>query len=299
MKRLKKKIRRIIIGFLLKNRSKSGYYAIDINSTGIGLGARIVNVLEILLFCDTKGLFPLIKFNYKEKNNTKDYFKELFYYKNELPDDGSKIKYTAIYDTSDLDWKDFDKKLRLDMAKGLFAKYFGFNQNIVEEVDAYVNQWFTGKQVLGIHYRGTDKSTESKEVSFEELLNAVRKLLAENPALDLIFMSSDDVNVIHFLMNSNLSIPVICREDAVRSETGDQFHLKQEISKTTINRDAIVNCLILSRCNHLLKTASLLSDCSVIFNPDLKVSVINAPYEHVTWWPTSEINAYSLLNKNT
>jgi len=298
MKRLRKKIRQLLIGFLLQLRTKSGYYAIDMNTDAMGLGARIINMLEILLYCDTKGYVPLIKFNYREINNTNDYFGELFYYKKQEALHHPKIKYTSVHDTSDLVWKNYDKRLRLNMAKKLFDKYLRFNQKIVDEVTAYTNQWFAGKQVLGIHYRGTDKTVEASEVTREELLRYVHKVLSDNPELNLIFFSSDDVQVIHYLSNSDLSIPVIYRDDAIRSETGKPIHLIQDNSKTIINQDAIVNCLILSRCNYLLKTASLLSDCSVIFNPDLRVSVINAPFSHATWWPTSEINTYALINKN-
>ena len=297
MRQLKKKIRQLVIGFLLQSRTKSGYYAIDINSNGMGLGARLINVLGILLYCDTIGYIPLIKLNYKEKNNTIDYFGELFYYKNIQTENLPKIKYTSIHDTSDLAWKNLGKRLRLNMANKLFEKYLGFNQNIVDEVNAFVKQYFTGKQVLGIHYRGTDKKTEAPEVTYDELLHYIHKVLADNQKLNFIFLSSDDARIIQTLVNSNLPVPIVYREDAIRSETGDQIHLKQENSKIIINRDAIVNCLILSKCNHLLKTASLLSDCSVIFNPDLQVSVINSPYSHKTWWPTSEINEHVLLNK--
>jgi len=297
MRKLARKIRLNIIAFLLQSRSKSGYYAIDMNSDGMGLGARIVNMLEILLYCDTMGYRPLFKMNYKEKNNTTDYFRELFYYKNELPVDHSKIKYTSIRDTSDLLRKKIDKKMRLNMAKNLFDKYLAINQNIIDEVDNYANKYFVGKRVLGIHYRSTDKSTEAPEVTFEELLSHIRKILAEDSSLNLIFISSDNAKAIQYLESANLSIPIVFRDDVIRSETDEQFHLKQENSKVVVNHDAIVNCLILSRCHHLLKTASLLSDCSVIFNPEIRVSVINAPYQHKTWWPTSEINEYALLPK--
>jgi len=298
MRKLKKKIRQLIIGFLLQIRTKNGYYAIDMNTDEMGLGARIINMLEILLYCDTKGYIPLIQFNYKEKNNKNDYFGELFYYKKEEALRHPKIKYTAIRDTSNLVWKNYDKHLRLNMAKDLFEKYLGFNQEILEEVNAFTNHWFTEKQVLGIHYRGTDKTVEASEVPYEELLNYIRQILTDNTALNLVFISSDDVQAIHYLINSNLSIPVVFRDDMIRSKTGEPIHLTQNNSKSIINRDAIVNCLILSRCSYLLKTASLLSDCSVIFNPDLRVSVINAPYSHATYWPTSEINETALINKN-
>jgi len=297
MRKWMRKSRQLLIGFLLKNRTKSGYFAIDLNTDAMGLGARIINMLEILLYCETKAYIPLFKLSYKEKNNTTDYFKELFYYKNRQPINFSKVKFTSIRDTSDLNRKNDDKRLRLNMAKDLFDKYIGINQNIIEEVNAFADHWFKGNKVLGIHYRGTDKSSEAPEVTYEELLNCVHILLSGDPAINRIFLSSDDVQVIHYLVNSKLSVPIVYRDDAIRSNTGDQIHLKQENSKLIINHDAIVNCLILSRCDHLLKTASLLSDCSVIFNPNLPVSVINSPYRHATWWPTSEINEFALLKK--
>lgn len=54
-------------------------------------------------------------------------------------------------------------------------------------------------------------------------------------------------------------------------------------------RDALVNCLILSRCDALLKTASILSGWSKLFNPQLPVSMMSAPYEEYLWFPERDI----------
>jgi hypothetical protein len=87
-----------------------------------------------------------------------------------------------------------------------------------------------------------------------------------------------------------LRLPVIYRKDILRSTDGNQFHRIKENSKSLINRDAIVNCLLLSDCNFLLKTASILSDCSVVFNPTIRVKVISFPHSReLTWWPATEI----------
>jgi hypothetical protein len=50
-------------------------------------------------------------------------------------------------------------------------------------------------------------------------------------------------------------------------------------------RDAIVNCLILSRCEALLKTASILSAWSKLFNPRLPVVMLNRPPDEHLWFP--------------
>ncbi|MDR1633089.1 MAG: hypothetical protein LBR97_09510 [Dysgonamonadaceae bacterium] len=274
---------------LLEQRARKGYYAVDIDTDVMGLGARIVNMIEILSYCDIKKYIPVFKFSYREKVN-EDYFGELFSYKNLPVSILMTLQFTKIRDTSDLKWKNYDKKLSLTIAKDLFDKYFSFNQAILDEMDSFVRKWFLGKHVLGIHYRGSDKITEAPCVPLESLHKHVIEILEKEPSINLIFISSDETAVIHSLMSLQLPVSVVCRQDAIRSENGKQIHLQRQNSKTVINRDAIVNCLLLSKCNYLLKTASLLSDCSVIFNPTLKVLVLNAPYEHVTWWPTSEIN---------
>ena len=293
LSKTKKKLIRFAKSALLEQRAKKGFYAVDLKTDAMGLGARIINMLEILLYCDTTGYIPAFKFAYPEEETIDtDYFQELFAYKNLSAEVLNSLHYTAIRDTSELAWKNYDKKLSLSIAKDLFDKYFSFNPMILDEVNSFTGKWFIGKQVLGIHYRGSDKTTEAPGVTLQELRDCVVEILKDNPSFNLIFVSSDEEKAVQYLKDSDFPAPVIYRKDAIRSEDGEQIHLKKQNSKSIINRDALVNCLLLSKCNYLLKTASLLSDCSVIFNPKLKVRVMSAPYKHVTYWPTSEINEY-------
>lgn len=275
---------------LVKRRSKNGIYAIDLDSDWLGLGARIVKTLEILLYCEEHGLTPAIRYGYLEKTKERpDYFGELFQYKLTDPAALARARYTHILDVDELGWpENYNLKLSLGTARGLFDKYLALNRDIVAEVDQFRKDHFGSAKVLGVHYRGTDKAGEAPLVRKEDLLDQVRTLMRERPTLQLIFVSTDDVKIIHFLKESGL--PVIYRQDAVRSDDGDQFHRKKEISKTIVNRDAIVNMMLLSGCDFLLKTASILSDCSVVFNPSMEVKVISFPHStNLTWWPATEI----------
>jgi len=294
--KIKKAYFRFLKTNLLEQRAKKGFYAVDMATDAMGLGARIINMFEVLLYCDTKGYIPAFKFSYPGEDMDTDYFGELFTYKNLQTSVSKTLQFTAIRDTGELIRKNYDKKLSLSIAKDLFDKYLSINPIILDEVNSFSSKWFTGKQVLGIHYRGSDKATEAPVVSLDSLRYHIIYILKNNPEINLIFVSSDEKKTIQYLSDLNLPAPVVFREDIIRSEDGEQIHLKKQNSKSVINRDAMVNCLLLSRCGYLLKNASLLSDCSVIFNPKLKVSVISAPYAHATWWPTSEINKYALLN---
>jgi hypothetical protein len=53
--------------------------------------------------------------------------------------------------------------------------------------------------------------------------------------------------------------------------------------------DALVNALLLSRCSTLIRTTSFLSAFTSIFNPKLKVILLNKPYDRYLWYPETEI----------
>lgn len=274
---------------IARRRSKKGVYAIELDSDWIGLGARIVKTLELLLYCDERGLVPVMQYGYREKGNSHpDYFGELFQYK-QPPADAANIQFTAVRDLDELGW-DYNVKMSLKIARPLFDKYLSFNPEVLAEVDSFVRENFGTDKVLGVHYRGTDKAGEAHLVAKEQLLVFIKDILKERPQLQKVFVSTDDQKILQYLIESDIPVPVIFRQDAVRSDDGDQFHRKKEISKSVVNRDAIVNMLLLSRCSFLLKTASILSDCSVIFNPSLEIKVISFPHsELLTWWPATEI----------
>jgi hypothetical protein len=105
------------------------------------------------------------------------------------------------------------------------------------------------------------------------------------PHTDRIFVATDDARFLDYLQNASLSRPIVCREDSFRSRDGSSIHESPDTDKYAINRDAIVNCLILSRCEALLKTASILSAWSKLFNPRLPIVVLNQPPDENLWFP--------------
>jgi hypothetical protein len=49
--------------------------------------------------------------------------------------------------------------------------------------------------------------------------------------------------------------------------------------------EALINCLLLSRCSALIRTTSFLSAWASIFNPALPIVLLNAPYAKSPWYP--------------
>lgn len=53
--------------------------------------------------------------------------------------------------------------------------------------------------------------------------------------------------------------------------------------------DTFVNALLLSKCSTLIRTTSLLSAWASVFHPDLKVILLNRPYDNRLFYPETVI----------
>jgi hypothetical protein len=284
---LKKKIRIYFIQKKILNQIEKGYLNVFLNSDWLGLGARIVKTIELLNFAELKKIELNIKYGYKEKYDS-DYFRFLFHFKTNRKYHNK--KYIQIEDSNEIVKNiNLNNLLSIDKAYSLFEKHLVFEQSILSEVDAYCKDNFINYKVLGVHYRGTDKSGEAPRFNEDMLITEIENCLINN-SFDKVFISTDEQKILEIISNRFKNIDVIFRADALRSDNGDQFHRKPANSKEIVNRDAIANILILSRTHFLLKTASIMSDCCFIFNPELQYKILSMPHnDDLTWWPASEL----------
>jgi len=122
-------------------------------------------------------------------------------------------------------------------------------------------------------------------VPYERVRRNIDRYLELYPTTDCVFVATDDANFLAYLQSASLGPTIVSRDDSFRSRDGSSIHESPSTDKYAINRDAIVNCLILSRCDALLKTASILSGWSKLFNPRLPVVMLNKPHDEHLWFP--------------
>ena len=288
---IKKNIRIFFVQKKTLKQIEKGYLNVFLNSDWLGLGARIVKTIELLNFAELKRIELNIKYGYKEKYNS-DYFHFLFHFKTTKKHQNK--KYIRIEDSNEIVKNiNLNNLLSIEKANGLFEKYLEFDQSILSEVDTYCKENFINSKVLGVHYRGTDKSGEAPRFNEDMLIAEIEDCLVNN-SFDKVFISTDEQKTLEKISNRFKNIDVIFRADVLRSDNGDQFHRKPANSKEIVNRDAIANILILSKTHFLLKTASIMSDCCFIFNPELEYKILSMPHnDDLTWWPASELNPKS------
>lgn len=155
----------------------------------------------------------------------------------------------------------------------LIDRYIRPRQYIREKVDAYARANFEGTFVIGIHYRGTDKFEDAPRVPYERVHAAVLDAInAAGGRRYKLFVATDEQAFVDYMRD--LFPCKICCLEMYRSTDGRPIDLRQDDNYRK-GEDAVMDCLLLSRCDRLVRTASNLGLCSTLFNPDLHYVLLN------------------------
>lgn len=155
----------------------------------------------------------------------------------------------------------------------LLNRYVSVKPHVRQEVDSFARERFEGAFMIGIHYRGTDKEEEAPRVPYEDVRAAVRTAIA-GIGTDRygLFLATDEQAFVEYMLNA-FPNRVNCWE-TLRSTDGTPNWVsgKHNYKK---GEDAVIDCLLLSRCHLLIRTQSNLSLCSALFNPEMPQIILN------------------------
>lgn len=280
-----------------QQRCNGGIFAADIHAR-IGLFAQLNMALRIVSFCDSKGLRPYVSMTgplYAGSGGS-DVFEAFFDNVALTAHDrhliaSRRIRVSRIEEIEDLGLsRSVFEGLTLERAHKLLHNYMPPKKWLICEVEDFVNQHFRSGPVLGLHYRGTDKSSEAEPVQPDLVIDAVNRYIAGHPTFHTVFVASDEQSFVEFAARQIVGARVVAHEDELRSRDGKAIHSKANAGDPTQKaHEALMNSLLLSRCDVLVRTASFLSAWASVFNPRLPVLLLNQPFAHTLWFPDSEI----------
>lgn len=158
-------------------------------------------------------------------------------------------------------------------AAALVERHVRVRPFLRDAVDRFWREQIGSETVIGVHYRGTDKSEDAAVVPYHAVSAAIRsRQRAEAPARGVIFVATDDQG---FLEHARTDFPGQVRAlDMRRADDGRPLH-KSPGGGFARGRDAVMDCLLLARCRWLIRTPSNLSLCATFFNPDLPVTLVD------------------------
>jgi hypothetical protein len=286
----------------MRMRANEGVCSVEIAAPH-GFFGQMAWCLSILQYCELHGLIPDIRLtgdlylDHKRGPNWLDYYFDV-----STPISREEVVRRVSYTKKIHHMQEMGPpivpRISLDEGARIFRKYVSLKSQLDELVDDFWKTLNVNGPVLGVHYRGTDKTTEAPRVSWDHCLKVLLDYTRIHPTIKAVFVASDEQKFIDFIGQSVAGIPVYAYSDHYRSNdsNGPPVH-RMAIGEGGYEKgeDALVNALLLSRCSTLIRTTSFLSAWASIFTPDLKVILLNKPYDQRLEYPESEI----LKNPNT
>ena len=144
---------------------------------------------------------------------------------------------------------------------------------VLDGVDRLVTTQFTGAHVIGVHYRGTDKYEESTPVGLPRIIDAIQGVVPRSSQPWKLFIATDDQSALDALMAAFPGRVVVA--DSERSSDGSPVH-KRTGEGFRRGLEACVDCFVLSRCAHLVRTSSNLGLVATYLNPAMPVTLVEA-----------------------
>lgn len=168
-------------------------------------------------------------------------------------------------------------------ANALIKKYVRVKWHIKKKLKQIVKNSFGRSKVIGVHYRGTDKIYEDPLAPFENVAAEVDKAIVQfetdKEAKVKIFVATDQQNFLDYMIERYPS-KVIYYQEGARSLNHNAVHTSAIATPYKKGEDALIDCLLLSKSDIIIKTSSNLSLCSAYFNPDIPMVHVTSRYWH-------------------
>ena len=176
---------------------------------------------------------------------------------------------------------------RMQRAKAnrIIDRYVRVKPNILAKVDAFAAHHFAGSRILGVHMRGTDKGTADAGPSLMRVVKPAEYFphidaYAEEHGACKVFVATDQEQFL----------------DQMRARYGDRILSYQAIRARGVRNpfemrdgngyrkgeDVLIDCLLLSRCDYLLKCTSAVGEFAMYFNQNLSCTDLNHVERHMS-----------------
>ena len=175
-------------------------------------------------------------------------------------------------------WVSEDSRLKLHK---LSTEHLKVQKSILDKVDTFINQNFRGHRVLGIHIRGNEIFTDNTrpKLPFSYFKHKI-DLYLNTGEFDKIFVATDQIHTL-------LKLKELYKEDLLHYSSlefdlmGSHAHIFNKITPNEgyiRGEEVLIDSILLSSTDFLLRTCSNITAYSIIYNPLLKYCEIDYPF---------------------
>ena len=194
---------------------------------------------------------------------------EAWYLHLEEPDSVFNYPYGYYQHKADYDAGWYERQR--DKAHDILSRYVRIKPHIQAEVDDFVERFFD-RPVLGLHLRGTDKGTAGASphlmriIPPEDYFPFVDRYTEEHGPCR-IFVATDQVQFLE-RVRARYGDRVVAL-DAIRTSGAFNAFQTPDDKNYVKGREVLIDCLLLSHCDSLLKCSSAVGEYATYFNRNL------------------------------
>jgi hypothetical protein len=159
-------------------------------------------------------------------------------------------------------------KTKRQLGRRYVAEYIRVKTAINAKVDAFVGRFIKGTYTFGAHVRGTDFAY-AEPTPPDAYFRAIEELVRQRALTDFrVFLATDQKQFVDLFRQAYG--PKLLTYDSLRSSGEVAPFRLSGVSPYKKGEDVLMDVLLLSRCDHVLKCAAAGGEYALWFNPDLQ-----------------------------
>ena len=255
--------------------NKDKYFYVIKRSPGTGLFSNVTFVLNHLLICQKLEFIPVIdmenfKTIYNEKKKIKGTLNAWNYYFESLNtyslDEVYKSKNVLISSDQFYNFFYYNIETEEKLIK-ILQKDIKIKKNLYK-IFLRLSKKFEKKNTLGIHFRGTSyKKSQGHPLpaTKKQMLDITKKVISKNK-IDIIFLVTEEKDYLEYF-KKEFPEKLFFLKSSFRSNKNDAFKIYPRIlHRYKLGREALLETLLLSKCDHFIYLCSNISSAAISFN---------------------------------
>lgn len=228
---------------------------------------------------DLRGQYSRFYFDYSENALYRDLrFGEQNYFNNYFEQDKSLlasprkkfIDWTTDWALRRDAWHSMTGVFR-DEVSGILRQHLRIKERILLKIDAIRQEKFEGRKILGLHKRGTDHHLHGELLGIDNYYSVVDQHIDQ---YDCLYLATDEDDTLHSF-KQRYKDKLIYVEDFYRSSDRNCVHEHNFADNYKKGEDVLIEAVLLSSVDLLLKTRSNITLFSILYNRDLPYKQID------------------------
>ena len=160
-----------------------------------------------------------------------------------------------------------DKELRSNM-NNLISNYIKIKEPTLNKIEKFYQKHLKDTFTVSIHLRGTDKYHEIQPIALDRIFEEANKY-----APCQFYIATDEEKLLEEAqkkLRGNV-VSYDCFRSSNNNKEGVHYlsDYPADRSRALLGEEALIDCILLSRCNLMIHTSSNLSISALLFNPDI------------------------------